>query len=61
MLDIIEKYVDDIVTVTDDEIAHAIVLLLERAKLVTEGAGAASLAAVLANKVTVKTEKPSAS
>ncbi|PSN91975.1 threonine ammonia-lyase [Candidatus Marsarchaeota G2 archaeon OSP_D] len=57
MLDIIEKYVDDIVTVTDDEIAHAIVLLLERAKLVTEGAGAASLAAVLANKVNVKNKK----
>lgn len=57
MFDIIEKYVDDVVTVTDDEIAYAIVLLLERAKLVTEGAGAASLAAVLANKVDVENKK----
>ena len=41
----------DIVTVTDEEISEAIVLLLERAKLVVEGAGAASLAAVLASRV----------
>ena len=41
----------DIVTVTDEEISEAIVLLLERAKLVVEGAGAASLAAVLAGRV----------
>jgi threonine dehydratase len=41
----------DIVTVTDVEISEAIVLLLERAKLVVEGAGAASLAAVLAGGV----------
>jgi threonine dehydratase len=39
------------VTVTDQEIAHAIVLLLERVKLVVEGAGAASVAAVLAGKI----------
>ena len=38
---------DDIVTVTDEEISEAIVLLLERAKLVVEGAGAASVAALL--------------
>ena len=36
---------DDIVTVTDEEISHAIVLLLERTKLLVEGAGAASVAA----------------
>ncbi len=41
----------DIVTVTDEEISEAIVLLLERAKLVVEGAGAASLAAVLGGRV----------
>jgi threonine dehydratase len=41
----------DIVTVNDEEISEAIVLLLERAKLVVEGAGAASLAAVLAGRV----------
>ena len=43
---ILEERLDDIVTVTDDEIGHAIVLLLERAKLVVEGAGAASVAAL---------------
>jgi threonine dehydratase len=48
---IIAEKLDGIVTVTDDEIAHAIVLLLERAKLVVEGAGAASLAALLAGKI----------
>ena len=42
---------EDIVTVSDEEISEAIVLLLERAKLVVEGAGAASLAAVLAGRV----------
>jgi len=41
----ISKYVDGMVTVTDDEIAHAMVFLLERAKAVVEGAGAAGLAA----------------
>ncbi len=48
---ILAEKLDGIVTVTDEEIAHAIVLLLERAKLVVEGAGAASLAALLAGKV----------
>lgn len=43
----ISKYVDEIVTVSDDEIAEAIVFLLERAKSVAEGSGAAGLAAVL--------------
>jgi threonine dehydratase len=42
---------DDMVTVTDEEISEAIVLLLERAKLVVEGAGAASVAALLAGRV----------
>ncbi|MGB9840251.1 threonine ammonia-lyase [Thermovenabulum sp.] len=44
---IIQKYVDEIVTVDEDEIANAILLLLERAKVVSEGAGAVSVAAVL--------------
>ncbi|MEM0321667.1 MAG: pyridoxal-phosphate dependent enzyme, partial [Thermoprotei archaeon] len=57
MLKVIEKHVDDIVTVSDDEISYAIVLLLERAKLVAEGAGAASLAAVLSGKVDVRNGK----
>jgi threonine dehydratase len=44
---IVRDKVDDIVTVTDEEISQAIVLLLERAKLLVEGAGAAPLAALL--------------
>ncbi len=48
---IIRDRLDDVVTVTDEEISKAIVLLLERAKLVVEGAGAASLAALLADRV----------
>ena len=45
---ILGDHLDDIVTVTDEEISEAIVLLLERTKLVVEGAGAASVAALLA-------------
>jgi len=48
---ILEDVLDDVVTVTDEEISQAIVLLLERAKLVVEGAGAAPVAALLAGKV----------
>jgi threonine dehydratase len=48
---ILRDHLDDVVTVGDDEIAHAIVMLLERVKLVVEGAGAASTAALLAGKV----------
>jgi threonine dehydratase len=44
------QYVDDMVTVSDDEIASAIILLLERTKIVVEPAGAASLAACLYKK-----------
>lgn len=47
----ISQYVDDIVTVTEGEVAEAIVFLLERAKSVAEGAGAAALASVLSGKV----------
>ena len=47
---ILADALDDVVTVTDDQISHAIVLLLERTKLLVEGAGAAPLAAVLAGK-----------
>lgn len=45
------KYVDDIVTVTEDEIAQGIFSLMERNKLVAEGAGAVPVAALLANKI----------
>ena len=47
----ISKYVDDFVTVSEGEIAEAIVYLLERVKTVAEGSGAAGLAAVLSKKV----------
>lgn len=43
----VEALVDDMVTVTDEEIANAVVLLLERAKLVAEPSGAAAVAALL--------------
>ncbi|MDQ3823932.1 MAG: threonine ammonia-lyase [Actinomycetota bacterium] len=48
---ILERTLDDIVDVGDEEISEAIVLLLERAKLVVEGAGAVGVAALLAGKV----------
>lgn len=46
----ISKYVDDVVTVTEGEIAEAIVFLLERVKTVAEGSGAVTLAAALTGK-----------
>lgn len=49
--EIVNKYVDDIVTVSEDEIAMAILTLMERQKLVSEGAGATSVAAVLSDKI----------
>ena len=51
------KYVDKIVSVTDDEISAAILALMEKQKLVTEGAGASPVAAVMFNKVDVKGQK----
>jgi threonine dehydratase len=48
---ILRERLDEIVTVTDEQISHAIVLLLERTKLLVEGAGAAPVAALLAGKV----------
>jgi threonine dehydratase len=47
---ILRDVLDDVVTVTDEEISQAIVLLLERTKLVVEGAGAAGVAALLAGR-----------
>lgn len=49
--EILDRVLDDVVAVSDEEIAEAIVLLLERTKLVVEGAGAVGLAALLAGKV----------
>ena len=53
----IQKYVDDIVTVSDDEISSAILKLIESQKMIAEGAGAAPLAAVMFNKLPVKGKK----
>jgi threonine dehydratase len=50
-LPLVRKYVDEIVTVSEEEIASAVLLLLEREKILAEGAGAASLAAFLHQKV----------
>lgn len=49
--ELVNKYVDGIVTVTDDEIALAILTLLEQQKLISEGAGAVPVAAVMAGKI----------
>ena len=49
-MSILDELLDDIVHVEDEQIAHAITLLLERSKLVVEGAGAASVAALLTGK-----------
>ncbi|WP_010532013.1 threonine ammonia-lyase [Lentibacillus jeotgali] len=50
-LPVINEYVDDIVTVTDEEIASAIVYMLERNKTLLEGAGAAALAALFSRDI----------
>ena len=49
----VERYVDEIVTVDEDEIASAILMLLEREKTLAEGAGATALAALLQERTTV--------
>ena len=51
------KYVDEIVTVTDDEISAAILALMEQHKLVTEGAGAVAVAAAMFGKVNIENKK----
>ena len=50
-LQLVKEHVDDVVAVSDDEIAQAMVHLIERSKLVVEGAGAAAVAAVLCGRV----------
>ncbi len=50
-LPLVQKYVDDIVTVDEEEIANAILLLLEREKTLAEGAGAAAIASLLNHKL----------
>ncbi len=55
--ELVNKYVDDIVTVNDDEISTAILTLMEQQKLVVEGAGAVAVAAVLFDKLPLKDKK----
>ena len=50
-LPLVQKYVDEIVTVDEEEIANAVLLLLEREKTMAEGAGAAAIAALINRKV----------
>ncbi len=55
--EICRKYVDGIVTVSDDEISAAILALMEQHKLVTEGAGAVAVAAAMFGKIDIKGKK----
>jgi threonine dehydratase len=56
-LPLVQKYVDDIVTVEEEEIANAILLLLEREKTLAEGAGAAAIAAMLNRKLQLRDKR----
>ena len=56
-LSLVEEYVDEIVTVSEDEIAAAILALMEKQKLVSEGAGAVSVAAAMFNKLPLAGQK----
>ena len=51
---IVKKYVDSLVTVSEEEIKSAIFTLAKEAKIIAEGAGAASVAALLSNKIDIK-------
>jgi threonine dehydratase len=56
-LDLVRRYVDRVVTVDEDEIARAILILVEREKTVAEGAGAAALAALLSDKAGLRAQR----
>ncbi|MDI3341896.1 MAG: threonine/serine dehydratase [Sphaerobacter sp.] len=56
--ELVQRYVDDLVLVTDDEIRRAMFLLLERCKVLAEPAGAAAVAALLTGKATVRPGAP---
>ena len=56
-LALVQKYVDEIVTVEEEEIANAVLLLLEREKILAEGAGAAALAALVNRRIPLLSEK----
>ena len=51
---LVKQYVDNIALVTDEEVANAIIALVERQKMIAEGAGAVAVAAVMANKFDLK-------
>jgi threonine dehydratase len=55
--EICSQYVDEVVTVSDDEVAAAILALLEKQKLVAEGAGAVAVAAAMFGKLPIKDKK----
>jgi len=54
---LVEKYVDEVVAVEEEEIASGILTLLEREKMLAEGAGAAAVAALLHHKAKLKNKK----
>jgi threonine dehydratase len=54
---LVQKYVDEVVTVDDEEIANAILLMLEKEKTLTEGAGAVATAAVVQKKIGMEGKK----
>jgi len=54
---LVKKYVNEIVTVDDEEIANAILLLLEKEKTLAEGAGAVATAAVIQHKISARGKK----
>ena len=56
-LPLVRKYVDELVTVDEEEIANAILVLLEREKTLAEGAGAAALAALLQHKTSLNSQR----
>jgi threonine dehydratase len=56
-LSIMDRHVDEVVTVTNGEIAEAVLILLERAKQLVEGAGAASIAAIRSDALDVEGER----
>ena len=57
---LVKEYVDDIALVTDDEISSAILSLIEKQKMIAEGAGAAAVAAVMFNKFDLKGKRVAA-
>jgi len=59
-LPLVQRYVDEIVTVDEEEIANAILVLLEKEKTLAEGAGAVAMAALLQHKTSLRGKKTAA-